>query len=360
MKVGLLGFGTIGRGVFQLLQSLKERYNVELVNVFDLPIKKEVLGDLLVTNIDDIINNEDIDVVIEVLGGHDMAYNAIKKSLINNKSVITANKEVVSQHLEEFIELAHENNVDFLFEASVGGGIPIIKSLIDNVKINDVDHIYGILNGTTNYILTKMQKEGLSFEDALQLAKNNGFAEANPTADLEGLDMVRKINILASLAYQAKFSNEDIYNFGISNITKEIIDDVASKGYILKLVAQSIRNNDGVSIIVEPVLIDNFHPLAAVNDEFNAVIFKGSTNDVLEFYGKGAGSLPTATAIIADLVSIIENRGYIDFKPVNTYSVNKAFEEDSFYVFENGKGTVIKTSSRDDLKTKKFYARIVK
>ena len=241
MKLGLFGYGTIGRGVYTLIEQLDKSYNCEIKKVFDLPIKKDLLGDKLVCDINDIINDNEIEAVVEVLGGHDVPYEVITKCLKSGKSVITANKEVVSNHLEEFINLAHENNASFCFEASAGGGIPVIRTLIDNIKVNDVNDIYGILNGTTNYILTKMDEDGLSFDEALKLAQKNGFAEANPTADLEGLDIVRKINILSSLAFKGNISNDDIYHYGITGVNKAILDSIKELGYALKFVASSRR-----------------------------------------------------------------------------------------------------------------------
>ena len=314
MKLGLFGYGNIGRGVYKVAQNLDISYDCVIKKVFDLPIKKAELGDKLVTNIDDIIEDPEIGAVVEVLGGHDLPYEVITKCLKKGKSVVTANKEVVSMHLEEFINLAHLNNCSFCFEASAGGGIPVLRPLIDNIKVNEVNDIYGILNGTTNYILTKMADEDLSFDDALYLAKKNGFAEANPIADLEGLDIVRKINILSSLAFSGVIKNDDIYHYGIQGVTKKILNKIKELGYSLKYVASSYKNQDNeVLIRVEPTMVKNNHPFSSIKYEFNAILYTGSTNDNLMFYGKGAGSIPTATAIVSDLVSILENRAYIDF-----------------------------------------------
>ncbi len=360
MKLGLFGYGVIGRGVYTLVENLSKRYDVELVKVFDLPIKKEILGDKLVTDIFDIINDDDIKIVVEVLGGHDLPYQVISSCLKKGKSVITANKEVVSMHLEEFINLAHENNCSFCFEASAGGGIPVIRPLIDNIKVNDVNDIFGILNGTTNYILTKMDDEGLSFDEALALAKKNGFAEANPTADLEGLDIVRKINILSSLAYRGNICNDDIYHYGITGVTKAILDDIKSRGYVLKFVAASHKEGNNVLIRVEPTMVPNGHPLSAVKNEFNAILFTGSTNDTLEFYGKGAGSIPTATAIVSDLVSVLENRAYIDYRNENKLIVNQNKNKATYYVIDKDNKVSIRMDMTDEeLQASKFYARVL-
>ena len=360
-KIGLFGYGTIGKGVYTLINNLAKKYDLDLVKVFDMPNKKELLGDKFVCDINDIINDSDIDICVEVLGGHDLPYEVITGCLKAGKSVVTANKEVVSMHLEEFINLAHKNNCSFLFEASVGGGIPIIRPLIDNVKINDVNNIFGIVNGTTNYILTKMSDEGLSFEDALALAKTNGFAEANPTADLEGLDMVRKINILSSIAYKGNISNDEIYHYGITGVNKDILDDIKRRGYVLKFVASSYKEGNNVSIRVEPTMVPLGHPLSSVKNEFNAIIFTGSTNDTLEFYGKGAGSIPTATAIVSDVVAILENRSYVEFKNENKLIINaNKVNKNTYYVVDRtDKVKILDEITDAELQSTKFYARVI-
>ncbi|MCR5113731.1 MAG: homoserine dehydrogenase [Acholeplasmatales bacterium] len=361
MKIGLFGYGTIGRGVYTLIGQLDKSYNCEITKVFDLPIKKDLLGDKLVTVIDDIVNDDEIGTVVEVLGGHDVPYEVITKCLAKGKSVITANKEVVSQHLEEFISLAHANDCSFCFEASAGGGIPVIRTLIDNIKVNDVNDIYGILNGTTNYILTRMDEDGLSFDEALKLAQKNGFAEANPTADLEGLDIVRKINILSSIAFKGNISNEDIYHYGITGVNKQILESIKELGYALKFVASSKKVGNSAIIRVEPTMVRLNHPFASIKNEFNAVLFTGSTNGDLMFYGKGAGSIPTATAIVSDLVSILEGRSYIGYKNENALEVNKnAGNTYTYYIVGNdGKGKFRERVSDEELLAAKFYARVL-
>lgn len=362
MKLGLFGYGTIGRGVYTLVNGLDKSYDCKITKVFDLPIKKEQLGDLLVTNIDDIINDPEIYAVVEVLGGHDVPYEVITRCLKSGKSVVTANKEVVSQHLEEFINLAHLNNCNFCFEASAGGGIPVLRPLIDNIKVNDVNDIFAILNGTTNYILTRMDEDGMSFEDALKLAQKNGFAEANPTADLEGLDIVRKINIISSIAFKGNIKNDDIYHYGITGVNKVILDNIKSMGYALKFVASSYKNeNNEVFIRVEPTMVKANHPFATIKNEFNAILFTGSTNGDLLFYGKGAGSIPTATAIVSDLVSILENRAYIGYKNETKLVVNQNKTNPySYYIFNEDGTSVLKNSISDaELQAAKFYARVL-
>lgn len=362
MKLGLFGYGTIGKGVYTLVEGLEKKYNVKVSKVFDLPTKRDILKEKLVTKIEDIINDDEINCVIEVLGGHDVPYEVITKSLNKGKSVITANKEVVSNHLEEFIDLAHKNNCYFCFEASAGGGIPVLRTLIDNIKVNDVNDIFAILNGTTNYILTKMDEDNLSFDDALFLAKKNGFAEANPTADLEGLDIVRKINIISSLAFKGNIKNEDIYHYGITGINKNILDTIKKKGYSLKFVASSsIDEENNATIRVEPTMVPLSHPFSSVKNEFNAVFFTGSTNGDLMFYGKGAGSIPTATAIVSDLVSILENRAYIDYKNINSLNVNKQANNNYEYYIFSPDGTYVSKvgPSDEELLAATFYARVI-
>jgi homoserine dehydrogenase len=362
MKLGLFGYGTIGRGVYTLVEGLDKSYNVSIPKVFDLPIKKEQHGDKLVTDIYDIINDKDIDCVVEVLGGHDIPYEVIIGCLKNVKSVITANIEVISNHLEEFINLAHENNCSFCFEASAGGGILVIRTLIDNLKVNDVNDILAVLNGTTNYILTRMDEDNLSFEDALFLANKNGFAEANPTADQEGLDIVRKINILSSLAFKGNFSNDDIYHYGITGVNKEILDIIKKEGYAINFVASPMKNEENeVLIRVEPTMVPLNHPFASVKNEYNAVLFTDSTNSDLMFYGKGAGSIPTATAIVSDLVSILENRAYINYKNLNQLKVNHDLKNlCNYFIFqEDGKYEIKEEVSDKELMASKFYARVI-
>lgn len=361
MKLGLFGYGNIGRGVYKVAQNLHISYDCTIKKVFDLPIKKAELGDKLVTDINEIINDPEIGAVVEVLGGHDLPYEVITKCLKKGKSVVTANKEVVSMHLEEFINLAHLNNCSFCFEASAGGGIPILRPLIDNIKVNDVNDIYGILNGTTNYILTKMDEDNLSFDDALALAKQNGFAEANPTADLEGLDITRKINIISSIAFRGTINNNDIYHYGITGVNKEILNKIKELGYALKFVASSKLDGNHLAIRVEPTMVKQNHPFATVKNEFNAIMFTGSTNGDLIFYGKGAGPIPTATAIISDIVSILENRSYIEFKNENHLVVNKNIKSNyKYYIFdENNNYKIVEGPSDSTLLSSKFYARVL-
>lgn len=356
MNVGLLGCGVIGGGVLELIDNLPKEKNVKLLKVFDLPIKKDILKERFASDALEICENKDIDVVIEAMGGNDFPYNCIKTALKNKKHVITSNKEVVSLHIEEFYNLAKENGVFFMCEASVGGGIPLICSLIDSVKVDSVDHVYGIINGTTNYILTRMQKDGVSLEEALDDAKKLGFAERDATADLEGLDMTRKICILSSIAYGGVVNYSDVYHYGITNLTKEILKDINSLGYNIKFIAESKLNGSAVQVSVEPVLITSENPLNGVSYEFNAVYFNCKNNGLLGFYGKGAGRFPTASAMVNDLVRISDLKNAYYFKNEKAFKVINFKNESKYYVYDGVKGKII--NELMDASNYKFVARI--
>ena len=357
MNIGILGCGTIGGGVLKLIDDLPLSSNVKVLKVFDLPSKKEALGDRFASSIDEVCQNPEIDVVIEAMGGDKFPYECIVKALTNKKSVVTSNKETVSLHMEEFYALAKENGVSFMCEASVGGGIPLICSLIDSIKVNKVDRIYGIINGTTNFVLTKMEKEGLSMEDALAEAKRLGFAEYDATADIEGLDMTRKICILSSIAYGGYVPYKNIHHYGISKVSKEIFDDLKSKGYTLKFVAESRRTGEKTATVsVEPVAITQSNPLSAVNYEFNAVYFNCSTNDLIGFYGKGAGRFPTATAMVSDVRRIIDNGEKYYYENAGDFEVDNFLSTEQYYVYKNGKSEIVK--GVNDLSKYDFVARI--
>ena len=342
MNVGILGCGTIGGGVLEIIDSLPKSSNIFVKKVFDLPSKKDFLGERFAESIDDVCSNPEIDVVIEAMGGDRFPYECIVKALKSKKSVVTSNKETVSLHIEEFYSLAKENGVFFMCEASVGGGIPLICSLIDSIKVNSVDRIYGIINGTTNFILTKMAKEGLSMEDALAEAKRLGFAEYDATADIEGLDMTRKICILSSIAYGGYVPYSEIYHYGISKVNSDILKDLNERGYELKFVAESRRTGDKTcKVSVEPVAVTSSNPLSAVSYEFNAVYYNCKTNDLLGFYGKGAGRFPTATAMVADVKRIMENGSKYYYENSGNFEVDNFLKTEKYYVYKNGKSEIV-------------------
>ncbi len=319
MKIALLGYGTIGTGVFQIIN---ERPDLEIVKILE---KKEKFDPnylaLFTNNIDDIIGDETIDLVVEVLGGYDFAKNCIEKSLKSGKNVVTANKEIIAKDLEELLSLAKSNNVHLAYEASVGGGIPIIRNLQSLVELNQIKKISGILNGTTNYILTKMH-EGMTFSEALLEAQRLGFAESDPTADLEGYDMMRKIAILSDIAWSTFVDIAKIHHQGIKNITLSDVENAKKNGEIIKFVCESSILNDEIQIEVKPKRFPNNHFFASVNNEFNAVILETIPNDKLIFIGKGAGAFPTASAIVEDILDIKNNNLRENYHNINNYQIN--------------------------------------
>jgi len=310
INIAILGYGTIGTGVVEVLstngESIKKRAGdqINIKYVLDL---REFPGDpimeKLVHDINIILEDSDVKIVVEVMGGVEPAYTFVKKALLKGKSVITSNKELVATHGAELLDMARERNLNFLFEASVGGGIPIIRPLNQSLTADEIVEITGILNGTTNYILSKMSEDGLDFDTALQNAQKMGYAERNPAADIEGHDSCRKIAILSSLAFGMQVDFEDIYTEGITKITDTDIRYAKAMGARIKLFASSIKENDErVYAMVAPVLIKASHPLYSVNDVFNGIFVRGNVIGDVMFYGSGAGKLPTASAVVADIV----------------------------------------------------------
>ncbi len=310
IDIAVLGYGTIGSGVVEVLstngESIRKRAGdrINIKYVLDL---REFPGDpimkVLVHDVNMILNDPDIKIIVEVMGGVEPAYSFVKKALLSGKSVVTSNKELVAKHGAELLDIAKERNLNFLFEASVGGGIPIIRPLNQSLTADEIVEITGILNGTTNYILTKMSEEGLDFDTALKNAQSMGYAERNPAADVEGHDACRKIAILSSLAFGMQVDFEDIYTEGISNISATDIKYAKAIGARIKLFASSIRENDeSVYAMVAPVMIKANHPLYSVNDVFNGIFVRGNVIGDVMFYGSGAGKLPTASAVVADVV----------------------------------------------------------
>lgn len=375
-NIAILGLGTVGYGVYDIVQKI-DSLNIAVKYVLDKDTSKKELLDkntILTSNYDDIINDNEVEIIVETMGAKDFSYYCIKKALENNKSVVTANKEVIANSIDELTELKIKNKVSLMYEASVGGGIPIIAPLFEIVKVNEVDEVYGILNGTTNFILTKMTNEKMEFSDALKLAQKLGFAEADPTADLEGLDMVRKIAILSDIAYHGKVNIENIEHYGISTVSAKDISFVDSKDYVIKLLAYS-KLDEKASILIEPVIVKKDHILAAVQNENNIVSVNAAFNDNLKFYGKGAGRYPTANAIVNDLIAITEGRKNYTFdnqKQIEVCELNKLHQYylrlneqiDSELILESDSEFVItKPISRKQLKDIKdkvaFYARIL-
>jgi homoserine dehydrogenase len=317
IHVGLLGLGTVGCGVYRMIHEHQEELfhriglpiQVEKILIRDIHKDRKIImpDDLLTTDPEDIVNNPNIDVVIEVMGGMEETKELILRALRRRKHVITANKDLLALYSGELLSVASEYGCDLFYEASVGGGIPVLRSVVDGLSSDRIFKMMGIVNGTTNFILTKMTKEKISFEQALADAQALGFAEADPTSDIEGLDAARKMVILSTLGFSMKVSLEDLFIKGISTITPEDIDYADRFGYVIKLIGIARRDHGRVEISVEPAFISKDHPLASVNNEFNAIYIYGEGIGETMLYGPGAGQLPTATAVVSDLVAVAKN-----------------------------------------------------
>lgn len=319
IKVALLGAGTVGGGVYKLVErraaEMPDKVGAELkitkVLVKNLQKKREgIPSEVLTDDWEGIIHDPEISIVIELMGGVEPARTYILQALEAGKNVVTANKDLLAEHGQELMEAAERNHRDLCFEAAVGGGIPIIRPLKECLAGNEITEVMGIVNGTTNYILTKMTQEGWDFDDALKEAQRLGFAEADPTADVEGLDAGRKMAILASIAFHSRVTFKDVDVKGITKITAKDIQYAKEFGYTLKLLGVA-RNEEGkMEVGVSPMMIPSTHPLANVNDSFNAVFVHGDAVDDAMFQGRGAGEFPTASAVVGDLISVARDMQY--------------------------------------------------
>ncbi|MDD5937550.1 MAG: homoserine dehydrogenase [Clostridiales bacterium] len=325
-KVAILGFGTVGSGVAEVLQangphiSEKVHAPVELKYILDVrDFPDSPFADKIIHDFGMIEADPEVDIVVETIGGAKIAREFTERALRAGKSVVTSNKELVAEHGFQLMELARANEVSYLYEASVGGGIPIIRPLKQCLAANEIEAICGILNGTTNYILTRMIRSGLSFQEALKEAQANGYAEADPTADIEGHDACRKICILASLAFGRHIYPSQVPTEGITGVTLADVAYADSCGRKIKLLGRAIRQKDGSLItFVAPHLVDGEDPLAGVEDVFNAITVKGNATGDVMFYGRGAGKLPTASAVVADVMEAARTKGrpkYLDWGP---------------------------------------------
>ena len=313
IKIALLGAGTVGSGVVRTLamnaDTITERCgaHIEISKILVRDAKKhrpEVDGIALTDNFDEILNDEKISVIVELMGGLAPAKDYMLRAMAAGKHVVTANKDVIAEHLAELYAVANVNHVDLLYEASVGGGIPIIKPLKECLTANSIMEIMGVVNGTTNYMLTKMTEKHISYDAVLRRAQEKGYAEANPSADVDGLDAARKAAILASLAFDTVIGFEDVSVEGISHITEDDIEYGLNLGYVIKLLAVGRNTEDGIDVRVHPVFLPKTHPLASVDGVFNAIFVRGNILGDAMFYGRGAGSLPTASAVVADIIEI--------------------------------------------------------
>lgn len=319
IKVGLLGLGTVGTGVYKLIQKNQPEMqqkigaNLEIAKILVHNIEKKREGidsALLTTEWKDIIEDDEIQIVIEVMGGMEPAKTMILEALNAGKNVVTANKDLVAEDGKVLLDAAEANGVDFLFEAAVAGGIPIIRPLKQCLAGNEISEVIGIVNGTTNYILTKMFEDGMDFDEALAKATELGYAEADPTADVEGLDAGRKVAIMASIAFHSRVVFSDVFTEGITKISAKDIAYAKEFDSVIKLLGVAHNTDNGIEVGVYPMLLGKEHPLASVQDSFNAVFVHGDAVDDAMFYGRGAGELPTASAVMGDIIDVARDLAY--------------------------------------------------
>ena len=317
IQVGILGFGTVGSGVIRILKDHNAK--IRQVTGEEISVKKVLVRDIeknrgkisegiqLTTNEDEVLADPEIDVILEVMGSIDSAKMYITKALKAGKHVVTANKDLIALHGNELVALAKENQCDLYYEASVAGGIPILRTIVDSLASDNIQQVMGIVNGTTNFMLTKMTNEHQSYEEALKEAQELGFAESDPTNDVDGIDAARKMVILTRLAFGMNVELDQIETKGIRNLKSIDIETAKKLGYRIKLIGTAEENNGGVSVSVGPILVPEAHPLASVQNENNAVFVVGAAVGETMFYGPGAGELPTATSVVSDLITVAKN-----------------------------------------------------
>jgi len=366
VKIALLGFGTVSQGTFNLLQdnvdliTNRSGVTIEISKIFVRNPDKYTNITLpstaqYVTNIDDVLNDESIAIVVELMGGTTFAKDCVEAALKHGKSVVTANKDLLAEAGPYLFDLAYKNHVDLRFEASVLGGIPIIRTLYDSLGGNRITELVGIMNGTTNFILSKMTDEGLSYGDVLKEAQDLGYAEADPTADVEGLDAARKLAILASISFNRRIFFEDVTVEGITKIDIEDISFGKEFGYNIKLIGIAKESSKGLSLNVYPAFVPLTHPLASVRGSYNAIYIKGNGIDDAMFYGRGAGSLPTGSSVVSDIMEVAKNVAFEStgrFKPFyfdqkNIYSPGKI--QSSYYMrlaVDNKTGVLAKIATK--------------
>lgn len=314
VNIGLLGFGTVGQGVVDILNKRREELPIKDLNIKKILVRNlekerqiQVSKDKLTLNPQDIIKDKEIDIIVEVTGDVNLSYELVKEALKKGKHVVTANKALVSKYFEELTYLAEENNVYFLYEASVAGGIPILKPLKEQIRLNSISKVRGILNGTCNYILTKMTDEGLDYSQVLKEAQSLGYAEADPSSDVEGTDTLRKLRILSTMALGASISEEDIVCGGIDKLSALDIKLLKERDRVIKLIGEAVEVDGGYQAIVQPKAVKNSDYFAMINDAYNAVTIEGNFSGILNFYGAGAGMHPTANAVLTDVIDCLIN-----------------------------------------------------
>lgn len=388
IQVAVMGYGTVGSGVVEVIEKNKEEINKksnEALNIKYILDLRDFPGDpyenKIVHDVELILNDPEVKIICETMGGLKPAYEFTKRALMSGKSVCTSNKELVAAHGPELIRIAHEHTCNYLFEASVGGGIPIIRPLNYSLTAEKIDAVYGILNGTTNYILTKMEQEGAAFDEVLKEAQEKGYAERNPEADIEGYDACRKIAILASLMCGKNVRYEDVYTEGITKITSEDFVYASAMNRTIKLLGLCREEDGQFSAMVAPVLIPKDHPLSMVNDVFNAVCVHGNMLGDSMYYGRGAGKLPTASAVVSDVVDCARHIGKIitcfwdaeDVKLADSAEVEHSFfirvpaekEKEALDVFERARVIEADVEGEfafvtDRMREKEFYEKAEK
>lgn len=347
INIAVLGFGVVGSGVVELIEKNADTVNkgasekICVKKILDIrDFEGHKYEKLFTKDFDEILNDDTIDIVVETIGGKEPARTFTEKALKKGKSVVTSNKELVAAHGTELMVTARENNSYYMFEAAVGGAIPILRPMGTCLAANNITDVWGILNGTTNYILTRMFKEGASFEDALKEAQQKGYAERDPSADVDGYDTMRKIAILMSIASGYETDCDKIYTEGITNIKQEDVKILDKAGYAIKLIGHGKVCEGKVFARVSPMVISKSHPLSGVEDVFNAVMVMGDATDEVMFYGKGAGKFPTASAVVADVIDIAKFRGnapkYTWEKPDSNMMIGLKDTSSMFYVRISG------------------------
>ena len=367
INVAIMGHGVVGSGVAEILINHNERISsrvktpVNVKYILDLRSFEELsYSDKFTKDFNQILNDEEVKVVAEVMGGVNPAYDFVKKCLLAGKSVVTSNKELVAAKGAELIQIANDNNVNFLFEASVGGGIPVLRPITQCMSANEIDEIWGILNGTTNYILNKMIVDNMDFDTALKLAQDLGFAEKDPTADIEGHDACRKICILAALGFGKHVYPDQVKTEGITKIT---LDDVAYAekfGCVIKLIGHAKKLENGkITASVSPTLVSRDCILSGVNGVFNAIMLNGDQTGEVVFYGKGAGKEATASAVVADMMDCIKHlqaRKYLSWEDGNDNYVDKSYNPETqlFVTVKSDDFTALKTKCNELFSNAKF------
>ncbi len=348
LKIGLLGMGTVGSGVVKIMENNRSalqkkigiEFKIEKILVKNINKKRELdlSENILTVDPDEILENPEIDLVVELIGGEEPAYGFILKALKSGKSIVTANKLIIARYGEEIQKIARDNDAGISYEGSVAGGLPIIRPLKDSLAANRIEEIYGILNGTTNYILTMMTREGSQFSEVLEKAQKLGYAERDPESDISGKDAAYKIAILSSIAFESFVNVNDVYTEGIETIDPVDIDLADELGYVVKLMALAKKSNNELDIRVHPAFIAKSHPMALVNGVYNAVYIHGDAVGDVMSYGKGAGQMPTASAVVADIIQagrcIVENRPGDTLINTSEKAKLKSIEEvkNSFYL----------------------------